>query len=147
MLIKFVTSLKHSHLIEFWLPYTAHLLVSATIILLRCLLESTDLSTKRTCAISLVRLRNRLRHAKESSEWDLADFCVERCSGPIEKIATAMGVPSAITDEAAAAEVTMSDATAPLEEVDSFFADLPADLLLPVDSFDYPFDALWDNSI
>ena len=143
-LIDFVTALTPTQLGEFWLPYTAHLLVTAATITLRCLLESTDLTTKRTCAHKLVNFKDRLAKASADHSWDLADFCLERCSEPIEKISDAMGVV-AHTSEAADALVDQSGnhTRTDLQEPQLNLDDMAADLFFPVDSLDYPFDALW----
>lgn len=160
-LTEFVCSLEASQLSEFWLPCnvphyltlvavllttldTAHLLVSATTILLRCLLESTDLATKKECATKLVRLLRRLETAREASEWDLADFCLERCTEPINKIATAMGITSESLPSTDVEEHTRPNNAF---SSDTAFTELPSDFFLPVDSLDYPFDALWDVSL
>jgi hypothetical protein len=147
-LTDFVTTLTPAQLSEFWLPYTAHLLVTATTILLRCLLESTDLGTKRLCAVKLVQLRSRLKTARQESDWDLADFCLERCSDPIGKISTALGVtddstsPSTSTTDAA--PVPLQTEYTPIGGISGSIEEWPMDFLFPVDSLDYPFDALWD---
>ncbi|SMR56712.1 unnamed protein product [Zymoseptoria tritici ST99CH_1E4] len=144
-LTDFVTALDSTQLAEFWLPYTAHLLVTATTILLRCLLESTDVTTKHTCAEKLVRLVSTLKVSKEEHDWDLADFCLERCSEPISKISSALGIVDEATGSSAGAV-----AQAPVAD-ESIAAGLPGpvedwplDVLFPVDSLDYPFDAMWD---
>lgn len=124
---------------------TAHLLVSATTILLRCLLESTDLTTKKECATKLLRLQHCLENAREASEWDLADFCLERCTEPIKKIAAAMGIPNEQPVPQLISDREASQNHDPLGS-DMTFPELPSDLFLPVDSLDYPFDALWDAS-
>lgn len=162
-LTEFVCSLEATQLSEFWLPCkalyeilalasslttidTAHLLVSATTILLRCLLESTDLATKKDCAAKLLRLQRRLETAREASEWDLADFCLERCTEPIHKIAAAMGI---LDDSPALPSTSAQDGSHGhnVFESDTTFPELPSDFFLPVDSLDYPFDALWDVSL
>ena len=139
-LTDYVISLRPSQLEEFWLPWTAHLLVSATTILLRCLLESPDLSTKRECALKLVSLMIHLQLARNESAWDLADFCLERCSGPINKIAAAMGLsenPSTPSQPKAPDLVQSQD----IFEQDPSASSFVADYFYPVDSFDYPFVA------
>lgn len=142
-LTDYVISLQPSQLEEFWLPWTAHLLVSATTILLRCLLESADLATKRECALKLVSLKKHLQIARDESAWDLADFCLERCSGPINKIAAAMGL---VEDSSTPSQPTASDTVQPQDtfEQDPSASSFVADYFFPVDSFDYPFDAFWD---
>ena len=52
----------------------AHILVSSTIVLLRCTVESKDDEIKRASVATLVDLMARLRTATEDSGWELADF-------------------------------------------------------------------------
>ncbi|KXT15672.1 hypothetical protein AC579_6117 [Pseudocercospora musae] len=139
-LAEFVISLQPLQLEEFWLPYTAHLLVYATTVLLRCVVDSSDLATKETSAQKLVEMRNRLKTASESG-WDLADFCLERCSKPILTIAAAVGIS---TDVNAVGE-TRDDANGRDVLLDATIS-LPPEFFLPLDSLDYTFDALWDIS-
>lgn len=51
---------------------TAHIIATATIVLLRSTVE-VQADTKRSCAKVLVDLMQRLRSAQRSG-WDLADF-------------------------------------------------------------------------
>ena len=90
----FVTSLNDTQLQEFWFPYTSYLLVTAATILLRCTIECGDIPTKRLCVAKLVAFRDRLRRASSDSGWDLADFCLEKCNEPIQKIADALNISS-----------------------------------------------------
>lgn len=122
-------------------PDTAHLLVSATTTLLRCLVESTDMSIKRDCAAKLVRLQQRLQVARHTFNWDLADFCLERCSEAISRIAVILEAPEGHpeperreTDQSELPSFGLGFDTSALLE----------DFFLPVDSLDYPFDALWN---
>ncbi|KAF2631240.1 hypothetical protein BU25DRAFT_428951 [Macroventuria anomochaeta] len=124
-----VVSLTEAQLQEFWMPYTSYLLVTSATILLRCTIKSNDLVTKKTCVAKL---------------WGLADFCLERCNEPIQKVADAIGMrslhPSAVTpfDEATVSPSRESD----LRPNDSVFM---SDLFLPIDSLDYPWETLWDG--
>lgn len=137
-LADFVISLQPVQLEEFWLPYTAHLLVYATTILLRCVVESSDLVTKTASARKLVALQNKLKIASECG-WDLADFCLERCSKPILTIAAAMGISTDVTTVGETHDGTNGSNAL----VDPAFS-LPPEFLLPLDSLDYTFDTLWD---
>lgn len=143
-LTNFVSSLRPFQLSEFWLPYTAHLLVYATTVLLRCLLEAVDLATKTACAERLVKLQRRLRLASDEG-WDLADFCLERCSDPIAKIARAMGITA--EPEAAINTPSGNSRTAGSDSPSNPTLTLPSDFYLPLDSLDYTFDSLWDAAL
>ncbi|KAF2772375.1 hypothetical protein EJ03DRAFT_341732 [Teratosphaeria nubilosa] len=147
-LTDFTLNLSDAQLREFWLPYTAYLLVSSTTILLRTTLESTDLKTKQSCAQKLVKLQTHLRQA-QCAGWDLADFCIERCQRPIERIAVAIGVDvnETVGNDSRNQDPIQFDGL--LSDLDGFHASgrsfTDADLLLPVDALDFPWQALWDN--
>lgn len=120
---------------------TAHLLVSATTALLRCLVETTDITIKRDCATKLVQFQERLETARNAFHWDLADFCLERCSESISRISAALEI-STNTLEPEMRE--LEERNTPSFGLDFDTAALLEDFLLPVDSLDYPFDALWN---
>ncbi|MCJ1448319.1 MAG: hypothetical protein MMC23_008834 [Stictis urceolatum] len=87
--VDFVSGLSENDLNGFWLPYTSHLLVSATMILLRCIVEGAADKSRSTHVSKLVTLKERLELFRDRYHWDLGDFCLERCSGPIMKFAKA----------------------------------------------------------
>ncbi|KAK5127652.1 hypothetical protein LTR85_006993 [Meristemomyces frigidus] len=111
-----------------------------------CTIESADLSTKRTCTEKLVKLRGRLVKA----QWDLADFCLERCEEPITKISAAMGLNAVTSGEAevrthepaAGAENFVTTRNAEDSMMDPAF---DVDVFLPADSLDFPWETLWDT--
>ncbi|KAJ8109449.1 hypothetical protein OPT61_g7453 [Boeremia exigua] len=141
---EFIINLTQSQLQEFWMPYTSYLLVTAATILLRCTIESKDLTMKNTCATKLIAFRDRLRVARNTLQWDLADFCLERCDEPIQKIADAIGIPQSHLTTATNTE----DTTMPLSSEPNWdTVDLPStsDLFLPMDSLDYPWETMWDG--
>ncbi|KAF3003680.1 hypothetical protein E8E13_008625 [Curvularia kusanoi] len=140
----YIISLTEARLQEFWMPYTSYLLVTSATILLRCTIESNDLITKKGCVAKLVEFRNRLRIARDISQWDLADFCLERCDEPIQKMSDAMGMsPHNMHAPSAVSQAVEPDAgsTQP-STADPFSID---DLVLPIDSLDYPWETLWDG--
>lgn len=147
--VRFVTSLHDTQLQEFWLPYTSYLLVTAATILLRCTIECGDITTKKSCMTMLVSFRDRLQRARDHSGWDLAEFCLERCHEPIQKIANALGVFS----QDPQAEMTETDPDGgPTGNLQYTGAEAPTDdysslseLFLPVDSLEYPWETIWDT--
>lgn len=147
--VDFVSSLDESQLHEFWMPYTSYLLVTAATILLRCTIECGDIETKKACATRLVGFRNRLRRARTDSEWDLADFCLERCHEPIQKIANALGILTHDTQvEDLGQRVTMNPAPGTMDQVEVgvLGSDTSlSDFSVPIDSLDYPWETLWDS--
>lgn len=140
----FVVSLTEAQLQEFWMPYTSYLLVTSATILLRCTIESNDLATKRSCVAKLVAFQDRLRTARDTSQWDLADFCLERCDGPIQKIADAMGISSRRTLAVESIDQTTVPASGE-PNLSTLGSPVLDDLLLPIDSLDYPWETLWDG--
>ncbi|KAH7398479.1 fungal-specific transcription factor domain-containing protein [Pyrenochaeta sp. MPI-SDFR-AT-0127] len=149
-IVDFVTSLNEAQIREFWMPYTSYLLVTAATILLRCTIECSDLQTKIACATKLLEFRVRLQSASEKSGWDLADFCLERCHEPIQKVADALKISSPNTQRR---EADPSIANAVLEATEDASFDAPtsasttmSDFFLPIDSLDYPWETLWDTN-
>ncbi|KAF9694490.1 hypothetical protein EKO04_007333 [Ascochyta lentis] len=142
--VDFATSLTEAQLEEFWMPYTSYLLITAATILLRCTIEASDPTTKRKCVTRLVEFRERLRLARDMSHWDLAEFCLERCDEPIQKIAEIIGLyPRDVPIDTTNFEPAMSTST----ELDLTTIDTSAmhDLFLPIDPLDYPWETLWDS--
>lgn len=149
-IVDFITSLSEAQMREFWIPYTSYLLVTAATILLRCTIECSDIETKKTCATKLLGFRDRLQSASDHSGWDLADFCLERCHEPIQKIANALKVnPRNIRSQDVEAGTT-SAIHEPAEEVIADAATTASttmsDFFLPIDSLDYPWETLWDTN-
>ncbi|KAF2855800.1 hypothetical protein T440DRAFT_414603 [Plenodomus tracheiphilus IPT5] len=148
-LIDFITSLTETHLREFWLPYTSYLLVAATTILLRCTIECGNIDTKKLCVLKLLDFSARLRDADEKG-WDLADFCLERCSEPIQKMAEALKISRVSTQGIATDPVATNIVTAHTGRSDQVETDgiehgsgAIFDFELPLDSVDYPWETLW----
>ncbi|KAF2704114.1 hypothetical protein K504DRAFT_450869 [Pleomassaria siparia CBS 279.74] len=137
--LDFVTSLSEAQLRDFWMPYTSYLLVTATTILLSCTIECGAIETKRVCATKLVNFLDRLR--------DVADFCLERCHEPIQRIADALKIPSRSSQVQTAETDLMSalsgtaDQLGPDTTIVNGSAPIP-DLFLPIDSLDYPWETL-----
>jgi hypothetical protein len=71
---------------------TSHLLVFATTIFLRCIVEMKDLSRRNAFLSRLLKFQQWLERAKAESSWDLANLCIERCGESISKVAAAMDV-------------------------------------------------------
>lgn len=140
----FITSLNEAQFQEFWMPYTSYLLVTSATILLRCTIESNDVDKKKACITQLVAFRDHLRTARDTLQWDLAEFCLERCDEPIQRIADALGAYSSRvltavhTDQTDLPEIQEAGVASPHE----FSLN---DLSLPIDSLDYPWETLWNG--
>ncbi|KAH7394984.1 fungal-specific transcription factor domain-containing protein [Phaeosphaeria sp. MPI-PUGE-AT-0046c] len=148
--ITFIISLTDAQMQEFWLPYTSYLLVTAATILLRCVVECGDLPTKKSCIEDLVRFRDRLRRGSQNSGWDLADFCLERCDEPIQKFADAL---QSLPREIGAEEDGQIESVATHDGTPQHGPDYDArsdafplsDLLLTGDSFEHPWEEVWNS--
>ncbi|KAI8942693.1 hypothetical protein NX059_000742 [Plenodomus lindquistii] len=158
--IDYITSLRETHLREFWLPYASYLLVTATTILLRCTIECSNLDTKKACIGKLVNFRNRLEDATKQG-WDLADFCIERCSDPIQKMANALKIS---TQDNQTQSASADDTVGPVtpgglsttavhheegEQVSTITNENLSEVVfnfdLPVDPLDYQWETLWSS--
>lgn len=145
---EFFSSVTDSELRGFWLPYTSYLLSTAAITLLRCTIECHELETRRSCATTLVRFKNRLREASEQG-WDLADYCLERCAQPIDRIAESLHVlaqaSTTSSDNASNFDTTSSSADPVVTDSTASLLDPMLDFVLPMDSLDYPWETIWHD--
>ncbi|KAL2825172.1 hypothetical protein BDW59DRAFT_74865 [Aspergillus cavernicola] len=85
-IVNYICALSKAQLQEFWLPYTAHHLILAVIILLRCTVESEPLVADK-CRSDLDRLWTKLQTAAKEG-WDLANICIAQCAESVSKILT-----------------------------------------------------------
>lgn len=142
--VDFVISLTASQFQEFWMPYTSYLLVISATVLLRCTIESNDIGKKEACAAKLVGFRESLQTARDLFQWDLADFCLERCGEPIQKIAQSLelstGGPQTASPHEAAPTSTLT-----ASGLASPFSLSMNDLISPINSLEYPWETLWGD--
>ncbi|GAB7330738.1 hypothetical protein MBLNU13_g02284t3 [Cladosporium sp. NU13] len=154
-LVDYVASLQEQHFREFWLPYTAYLLVSATTTLLRLLVESDDASYKAETCSKLLSLLETLKTAREHYDWDLAQLCIDTCGQPIEKLAAVNS--SLLNTDREPRPDTMGDGGAtPLQDGTEYLdgVQLGAGAVQPVNDsitfpldLDIPWDYLWEDMI
>ncbi|EGX53264.1 hypothetical protein AOL_s00006g130 [Orbilia oligospora ATCC 24927] len=85
-LLEYVSNLTTQQLQEFWLPYTSHLLVVATMILLRCAVETENQAIKVACAATLISLKDNLESHRDKNGWELGELCLERCAELISRV-------------------------------------------------------------
>ena len=117
---------------------------------MRCTIESADKNQVKGGSEKLLKLLDHLRTARDLHEWDLADFCLERCTMPIERIAASTGLrvsqskqPTPTGNEphrAVAVETPSRDGS------NSTAVEFLDDLFIPTDTLDYPWELLWDNA-
>ncbi|KAF2147071.1 uncharacterized protein K452DRAFT_217511 [Aplosporella prunicola CBS 121167] len=148
-IVDFVCSLQSSHLKEFWLSFTGHLIVSATTILLRCAVDTTDVNITETCKETLRKLQRRLSLAKSEDNWDLADMFLERYDEPISRIT------STIDRDPDTANRDRSSARA-LQNLDPFQSQLAyqdqfglglgtfSEFNIPMDPLEFQWASAWD---
>ncbi|PVI02190.1 hypothetical protein DM02DRAFT_313408 [Periconia macrospinosa] len=85
--LEFVLKLGQSEFTDFWFPYVTHLLVQALTVSLRCTLETEPLEARQASISMLQRVLDHIRHARDNFDWDVADYCIERCSDSVSKVA------------------------------------------------------------
>ena len=112
-------------------------------------MESSERTQSKEQSEKLLKLLDHLRAARDSHGWDLANFCLERCTAPIEQIAaSAVGnTTQAAPRDSFADQPTQMPASEsePLAEDHSAAIDFLDDLFLPTDALVYPWEMLWDN--
>lgn len=152
-MVDFLGSLTRQHFGEFWLSYSAHFLVTATIMLLRCTIETREEGALQLCKSKLTAFRTTLERATNEHGWDVADICLERCSKAIDRVASLTvpinrddvdlsGATSARThtnnNSNAQQQLTEQDLLNPAWLSQPYTT---LDMDLPLDAFDFP----WDN--
>ncbi|TGO84476.1 hypothetical protein BPOR_0500g00020 [Botrytis porri] len=138
----FLTSLTEQNLNEFWMPYSAYHICSATIILLRCAIDTTDVETAESCKSSLSEVKRWLDWAHTSHHCDLAEICLAQCAEPIERLnvssrSTATGVREDRTEQLGVGMVGESFE-------DPINVPFLADTESLMNGLEYPFVDLWD---
>ncbi len=161
--LDFILTLGEIQFQDFWLPYATHLLVHAITVSLRCTVETQEPEIRNTSISRLERVIAHIAHARDTYEWDIANYVLERCADSVSTIASLNREPAA----AAAAAAQLSDPEAgttlvvqngdpndpnagagaavaqpPLNFDDANF--LLSDILDP-NAFDFSWDALWDT--
>lgn len=108
-MIDYVCCITPAQLQDFWLPYTAHVLVIAAMILLRCGLEAEDDEGRRPCATILMNFKTKLEEFRDKHDWELGDFCLEHCGDLITRFKAT--ILPATTDNFDATKVNGIEAT------------------------------------
>ncbi|KAF2005820.1 C6 transcription factor-like protein [Amniculicola lignicola CBS 123094] len=141
--LDFVLSLGESQFQDFWLPYTAHMLVLSVMVSLRCAVEAPEAEVRSASISKLERVIIHIQHAKDTYDWDLANHCLERYSNTISKIASlAVREPRSPAVAEAANETDGTEPQSALTFEDPTF---PLSDLLDPNSFDFSWEALWDT--
>ena len=81
---------------------------------------------------------DRLEIARNQSEWELADICLERYQGVVKAVVDNLSLPSEASNGSLNRDATAEGYTEP-----DMMAD--ADLFAPVDRLSYPWDYFWND--
>jgi hypothetical protein len=85
--LDFILILGESQFLDFWLPYTTYLLVLAMMVSLRCNVEAQNPEVRNEAIERLQRVLEHIQNAHDNYDWDIAKYCLERCSGPVAEVA------------------------------------------------------------
>ncbi|KAI7235410.1 hypothetical protein KC343_g9505 [Hortaea werneckii] len=140
----YVSELTGTQMNEFWISYATHLLVSSTTVLLRCTIESAGINMKQRCTGELVKMICRL----QASHWDLGEFCLERCTEPVMKLAAALGIAQTPAKPSSQQERSLIEQSSESAQLATNHTVEPSDglnMFIPADSLDFPWETLWDT--
>ncbi|KAF3935090.1 hypothetical protein ABW19_dt0201795 [Dactylella cylindrospora] len=147
--LEFVSNLTPAQLQEFWLPYTSHLLVTATMILLRCAVETENQAIKVACAATLISLKDNLELHRDNHAWELGELCLERCAELISRVQSTNPTAIAVMDPSGMAPaITPISTTVTDEDAFQFLSDtslMPFDTLGGFDGIDDIWRTLFGN--
>lgn len=141
-IITFLTSLTEQNLNEFWMPYSAYHICSATIILLRCAIDASDRETADSCMSCLSEVKQWLTWAYVTHHWDLAEICLAQCAEPIDRL-NASSRSVAIDAQTGGAQA-YSIGTGVEDLGDPASIPSLADTESFINGLEYPFVDLWD---
>lgn len=89
-IVRFAKTLNPFELTGFWLPYNAHHFTSAVTLLIRCALQTSDLSVRKRSMASARILVDCLRQFKDKSNWDLAEMALAQSETVLKTIEDAL---------------------------------------------------------
>jgi hypothetical protein len=143
--LDFVLYLGESQFNDFWLPYATHMLVLAVMVSLRCTVEAQSAEIRNTSITRLERVMAHIQHAYENYDWDIANYCLERCLHPVSKISSYIAresQPPPIPAEEPNIDIVGDTQPSTVNFDDPNF--LLSDLLDP-NAYDFSWEALWDT--
>jgi hypothetical protein len=115
---------------------------------LRCTVETEDRSVKQASITNLAQFQSWLQRAWEEFGWDLANFCLERCSDPITKLSSSFErlVDNSNQDEAPIlrTDYESTDHTRQAVTFSHVSSSPRLDSWIPVESLNMSWEALWD---
>lgn len=84
----------------------------------------------------------------QASHWDLGEFCLERCTEPVMKLAAALGIAQTSTMPSSQQERPVIEQISEPAQLATSHAVEPSDglnMFIPADSLDFPWETLWDT--
>jgi len=102
---------------------------------------------KKLCTTKLLNFRDRLQRARDESKWDVADFCLERCNDPIQKMADALRIAPSRPVPQTSSNLLLSsmESSLPLtQQGDDTLGDLTS-ISDVFDSLNFPWETMWDS--
>ncbi|KAF1939588.1 hypothetical protein EJ02DRAFT_456791 [Clathrospora elynae] len=144
--LDFVLTLGQTQFLDFWLPYATHLLVHAITVSLRCTVETQDPEIRNTSVSRLECVIAHIRYAHDNYSWDIALYCLERCTEPVAKIASLNAREAPQPPETEFPTVLANGNGSETQAIPNFDDAnfLLSDILDP-HAFDFSWDALWDT--
>lgn len=117
-----------------------------TTVLLRCIADGT-FRIRQECAQSLSDMLDHLEIARNRSEWELADMCLDRYQGVLKAIVDNLSPPSEIQTCSSSGRANRNGCTesAPLASGDLLDPTSSADFNPLVDHSGYPWEPFWTN--
>ncbi|RAR11950.1 C6 transcription factor-like protein [Stemphylium lycopersici] len=144
--LDFILTMGETQFFDFWLPYATHLLVHAITVSLRCTVETQDSETRNSSVSRLERVIAHIQHARDNYDWDIANYCLERCADPVSKIASLNAREAPQPSETEYTSVVANGNGGEIQAIPNFddASFLLSDILDP-NAFDFSWDALWDT--
>jgi hypothetical protein len=127
---------------DFWFPYATHLLVQAVTVSLRCAVETKDREIRNASTSRLERFLAHIQHAYDNYDWDIALYCLERCSDSVKALTAREAELQPALDAVVSEPSISGDSQLNMTAFDD--TSLLSDIFDP-NAFDFSWEALWDT--
>ena len=142
--LEFILYLGGNQFQDFWLPYATHLLVHAVTVSMRCTVETQNAEIRNTSISRLERFITHIQSAYDNHDWDIARYCLERCSDSVAKISSLAArepqPPSYPEDPEPSVSGEVLENNVAFDDASFLLSDM-----LEPNAFDFPWEALWDT--
>ncbi|KAL6707867.1 hypothetical protein ACN47E_003767 [Coniothyrium glycines] len=144
--LEFMLSLGEAQFQDFWLPYATHLLVHAITVSLRCTVETQDAEIRNASVTRLESVIAHFQRARDNYDWDIANYCLERCADPVLRIASLNArEPPPLSESEPLGVIAKGDAVEMQQVPNLDDATFLLSDILDQNAFDFSWDALWDT--